>query len=74
MFYPVSAQGSFIETFHALVSNDLENLIHEKAEVQYGGGYLSKNEKYALQSLKKYQQIVIRSAEKGVGGGGGGGQ
>lgn len=68
-FYPVSSQGNFIETFHDLVANDMENLIKKDKEVNMnkGAGYLSKNERQALTKLKNNQQIVIRSADKGGG-------
>lgn len=72
-FYPTSSKGNFIETFQELVLEDLEKLTDKKKNKfesyrQSHSGFLNKNEKEALNSLKQNKEIVIRPADKGGGG------
>lgn len=73
-FYPIASRGTFIETFHELVQDDLEQIAtmeknnsKKKNNPQYGPGFLSHKEQQALAGLKSNQELVIRSADKGGG-------
>lgn len=68
-FYPLTAKGPFIETFHEIGLKELEQISVQNNRISNDRlpGYLNKNEKEALRSLKNNDKIVIRGADKGGG-------